>query len=73
MNGTPKFLERFEVFKMVLPEKGPHKKLLKLNTFFLKLFLGMFMGSGMSYFALCVQNVVFLILGPLAVDFELPS
>ena len=33
----------------------------------------MFMVLGVSYFALCVQNVVFLILGPLGVVFDLSS
>ena len=39
VNRTPKILENLEVFKMVLPEKGPLKNILKLRTFFLKLFL----------------------------------
>ena len=38
VNGTPKILENLEVFKMVLPEKGPLKNLLELKTFFLKRF-----------------------------------
>ncbi len=37
-NRTPKILENLEVFKVVLPNNGPLKVLLKLKTFFLKLF-----------------------------------
>ena len=73
VNVTPKIIENLEVFKMVLPEKGPLKNLLKLKTFFLKCFPAMFLVFGVSYFALCVQNVVFPILGPLGVDFDLSS
>ena len=36
---TPKFLEEFEVFKMVLPDNGPPKVGLKLKIIVLKLFL----------------------------------
>ena len=68
-----KFLENIEVFKAVLPDNGPLKEVLKLKTSFLKLVLATFMVFGVSYFALCVQNVVFPILGPLGVVFDLPS
>ena len=70
---TPKKLEKFEVFKMLLPDNGPLKVVPKLKTTFLKLFPAMFMVLGMSYFALCVQNLVFPILGPLGVVFDLSS
>ena len=33
VNGTPKLLEKFDVFKAVLPDNGSFKNLLKLNTF----------------------------------------
>ena len=35
---TPKKLEKFEVFKKVLPEKGPLKVSLKLKTYFFETF-----------------------------------
>ena len=73
MNWTPKILQNIEVFKAVLPDNGPLKELLKLKTSFLKLFPAMFMVLGVSYFALCVQNVVFPILGPLGVVLDLSS
>ena len=73
VNRTPKILENFEVFKMVLPDNGPLKQILKLKTSFLKVFPAMFIVLGVSYFALCVQNVVFPILGPLGVVFDLSS
>ena len=38
VNGTPKSLENFEVFKMVLPDNGPLKVILKLKITFLKHF-----------------------------------
>ena len=70
---TPTFLEHIEVFKVVLPDNGPLKEVLKLKTYFLKLFPAMFMVFGLSYFALGVQNVVFPFLGPLGVVFDLSS
>ena len=49
------------------------EQFLKLKTSFWELFPAMFMVLGVSYFALCVQNVVFPILEPLGVDFDLSS
>ena len=73
VNWTPNKLEKFEVFKMVLPNNGSLKVLLKLKASFYRFFPAMFMVLGMSYFALCVQNVVFLVLGPLGVFFDVSS
>ena len=73
MNLTPPNPSGCEGFQKVLPEKGALKIVLTLKITFLKRFLAMFMVFRMSYFTVCVQIVVFPILGPLGVVFDLSS